>query len=180
MKDVKDVLVVVDVLNDFITGSLGTKEAQKIVTPIGERVLEYQKNNKEVVYLMDFHDANYLNTQEGKFLPVEHCIIGTDGPEIVPQIKDLIKKDEQIFEKDRFGSLNFAYYVKKAYEDGAITSIEFTGVCTSICVISNFVLVKTLCPELPIYVNGELCACVTPETHEAAMTVLKCLQANFI
>ena len=169
-------LVVVDMQKDFIDGSLGTEEAQGIVEKVKEKILSYPK---DMVYAtLDTHGENYLSTQEGKMLPVPHCIKGTEGWGLHPMLKDLILPDH-FFEKGSFGSLRLAESMRELFRqqdsmEGA--SIELVGLCTDICVVSNALLLKAFLPEVPISVDSSCCAGVTKEKHLAALETLRSCQ----
>ena len=171
-------LVVVDMQKDFIDGSLGTEEAQGIVEKVKEKVLSYPK---EMVYAtLDTHGEDYLSTQEGKMLPVPHCIKGTEGWGLHPMLKDLILPDH-FFEKGSFGSLRLAESMRELFRqqdsmEGA--SIELVGLCTDICVVSNALLLKAFLPEVPISVDSSCCAGVTREKHLAALETLRSCQVE--
>ena len=164
-------LTVVDMQNDFVTGSLGTKEAQAIVGNVKAKVEEYQENGNEVIFTRDTHTQLYLETQEGRNLPVVHCVKGTTGWEIVEELKTYAKK---IFDKPAFGSVELGNYLA----DGNYTEIEFVGLCTDICVVSNALLCKAFLPEVKISVDSLCCAGVTPESHEAALLTMKMCQVE--
>lgn len=172
----KKILVVVDMQNDFITGPLGNGECRAVVP----KVVDLIKNGKydRVIYTADTHNEEYLKTNEGKHLPVEHCIRGTKGWEIVPEIRELHKEEDSanVFLKRTFGSLGLAGYLEEAWEEEIITEdtqIDFCGVCTGICVISNAMLTKAAVPEANIRVIADACACVTPESHERALAAME-------
>lgn len=171
-------LVVVDMQKDFIDGSLGTEEAQGIVEKVKEKILSYPK---EMVYAtLDTHGEDYLSTQEGKMLPVPHCIKGTEGWGLHPALKELILPDH-FFEKGSFGSLSLAEFMRELFRqqdsmEGA--SIELVGLCTDICVVSNALLLKAFLPEVPISVDSSCCAGVTKEKHLAALETLRSCQVE--
>jgi len=169
-------LIVIDMQNDFIDGVLGTKEAQAIVPLACEKI----KNFEGTIFVtMDTHDENYLNTQEGKFLPVPHCIMGTIGYGINDDIYTAIcKKLRQIVSKHTFGNLNLPKHIERMANlyDDKVEAIELIGVCTDICVINNALILKAAFPEVPIIVDATCCAGVTPELHEAALKVMKSCQ----
>ena len=170
-------LVVVDMQNDFIDGSLGTKEAEAIVANVADKIGQY--NPCDVYVTMDTHGPNYLNTQEGQNLPVEHCIKGTDGWKLSKEIEDMLR-DAKIFEKPTFGSVALAEELKAFagydYPDGEGMEIELCGLCTDICVVSNALLIKAFLPEAEISVDPACCAGVTPEKHEAALETMRSCQ----
>ena len=171
-------LVVVDMQNDFIDGTLGTPEARAIVPA----AVEFIKNwDGDLIFTMDTHYEDYLETQEGKFLPVEHCIAGTYGIEINTEIYKAIKEKlgnlirRNTIIKNTFGYVADADDLYEGYDE-----IHFIGLCTGICVISNAIIAKSAAPETPIYIHKNLCACVTPETHERALEQMTLLQMNII
>ena len=165
-----DILVVVDMQKDFISGALGTKEAIAIVPRVAEKIGQAKKAGKTIVFTRDTHHENYLQTQEGKNLPVPHCIERTDGWQIDPALDT---KGALIFDKPSFGSEALVRYLKSL--DG-LTSAEFVGLCTDICVITNVLSVKCALPELPISVDAACCAGVTPESHENALRAMRMCQ----
>ena len=169
-------LIVIDMQNDFIDGVLGTKEAQAIVPLACEKIRNFEG---KVIATMDTHDENYLNTQEGKFLPVPHCIADTFGFGINDDIYEAIcKKPRQIVTKHTFGNLNLPERIERTANlcDDEVEAIELIGVCTDICVINNALILKAAFPEVPIIVDAACCAGVTPELHEAALKVMKSCQ----
>lgn len=163
------VLIVVDMQNDFVSGSLGTKEAEAIVANVKVKVEQYRSSGDEVLFTRDTHTELYMDTQEGKYLPVVHCVKGTKGWEIVKELETYVEK---VFDKPTFGSLELAEYIV----DGDYTEIELIGLCTDICVVSNALLLKANLPEVQISVDSSCCAGVTPESHEAALTTMKMCQ----
>ena len=172
MSDVKKILVVIDMQNDFIDGALGSKEAEGIVDAVVEKIRSYPSEN--VYATMDTHHEDYLTTQEGHNLPVEHCIKGTDGWKLREEIAELINK-EQIFEKPVFGGYDIANKLKELSEKENF-ELEMVGLCTDICVVSNALLFKTFMPEVRISVDPKCCAGVTPERHEAALETMRACQ----
>jgi len=167
----KDVLVVIDMQNDFISGSLGTKEAQAIVQNAVKKIENFKG---DVFFTQDTHPSSYLQSQEGKFLPIPHCIKNTEGWEIAAPIKKLIT--DQVYEKPTFGSLSLAEALKNLHEKASIHSITLIGLCTDICVVSNALLLKAFLPEVSIHVDAACCAGTTPENHKAALQVMKMCQ----
>lgn len=170
------ILVVVDMQNDFIDGALGTKEAVAIVPAVKEKIENF---DGRVIFTRDTHEADYLSTQEGKNLPVEHCIKGTDGWQIRAEL-DALRKEEPV-DKPTFGSVALGQLLKAydTYEE-KVESITFIGLCTDICVISNAMLAKAYLPETPIYVDASCCAGVTPESHERALDAMAVCQMNIL
>lgn len=168
------VLLVIDMQNDFIDGALGTKEAEAIVSNVNDKIATYRNSGDVVVFTRDTHYDNYLETAEGKKLPVPHCIEGTDGWQITSKITVL--ENETVFNKPSFGSIELADYMKWVKP----SSIEFVGLCTDICVISNAMIMKARFPEMPISVDSACCAGVTPESHENALKAMAMCQINVL
>lgn len=168
----RKLLIVVDMQNDFIDGSLGTPEAQAIVGNVAEKIKKYPA--EDVFATRDTHGPGYLNTQEGRNLPVEHCIKGTPGWEIRPEIAELLA-GARIVDKPTFGSTELAEIIAGIAEKEEI-SIELVGLCTDICVVSNALLLKARMPEVPITVDPLCCAGVTPEKHDAALVTMASCQ----
>lgn len=165
----KELLIVVDMQNDFIDGSLGTQEARETVQAVLKKIGQYEAEGKEVVYTMDTHGEDYLETQEGRNLPAAHCIRGTHGWQLWPEIGT---HEGERFEKGTFGSMDLAQYVA----DGGYDRVELVGLCTDICVISNALVLKAASPELPIFVDSNCCAGVTPQRHSNALNAMKMCQ----
>lgn len=161
-------LVVVDMQNDFIDGSLGTPEAQAILPKVIEKIKNFKG---AVVYTRDTHDEDYLETLEGKNLPVEHCIRETAGWKLIPKLRPLTA-DTKIIQKPTFGSTQLSYLVAI----GDYEEIELIGLCTDVCVISNALLLKATVPETPITVDASCCAGVTPQSHKTALDAMKMCQ----
>ena len=172
----RKILVVIDMQNDFIDGALGTAEAAGIVEAVKEKIRSYPAAN--VIATMDTHFDNYMQTQEGKYLPVPHCIRETAGWEIRPEIADLLK-EAKIYEKPTFGSTQLAADLKAAAEKEEI-ELELIGLCTDICVVSNALLLKAQMPEVKISVDASCCAGVTPVKHEAALETMRSCQIQVI
>jgi len=168
------ILVVVDMQNDFIDGSLGSKEAIAIVPNVKRKIEEYRKLGFPVIFTRDTHNENYLETQEGKNLPVPHCIYNTKGWEITSQLD---VKDSKIINKPTFGSMELVQYIVSQYLEA---EIELVGLCTDICVISNAFLLKTSFPEIMITVVASCCAGVTPESHKNSLEAMKMCQINIV
>ena len=167
----KQILIIVDMQNDFIDGALGTKEAVAIVPKVEDKIRNF---DGEVFFTRDTHETWYLETQEGKNLPVPHCIRGTEGWQIRKEL-DALRKTEPI-DKETFGSTDLAADLLALHEDEEIGSITLVGLCTDICVISNALLLKATLPEAPIYVDAACCAGVTPESHENALKAMETCQ----
>ena len=168
----KKVLVVVDMQEDFIYGSLGSEAARAIVPNIKRKIEEYLSSNNTVIFTRDTHRANYLETQEGKFLPVPHCIHGTKGWCVIDELEHC---ECQHIDKYTFGYTHWDQWIGNECE-----SIELCGVLSEICVISNALVLKAVYPNVPIFVDNKCCAGASTETHEAAMAVLKSCQINVV
>lgn len=167
------VLIVVDMQNDFVNGCLGSEEARNILPNVKNKISEYQKNGDIVIFTRDTHDENYLDSQEGKYLPISHCIHGTDGWKIV----DGLEIPNCIYiNKPNFG---WKYWDTNIYLMGA-DEIELIGVCTDICVVSNALILKAMYPETHIAVDASCCAGTTPESHNAALVTMKSCQIDVI
>lgn len=166
-------LIVVDMQHDFIDGALGSPEAQAIVPAVKEKIAQYVKDNQLVVFTRDTHFDNYLQTWEGKNLPVPHCILGTPGWEIH---KDLEVSEDffQIVNKVSFGYDAWTtWFEMQGYNISDYESIELVGLCTDICVVSNAFLLKAFYPEVPISVDASCCAGVTAASHLNALEVMR-------
>ena len=185
------VLVVVDMQNDFIDGALGTSEAQAIVPNVVNKMKEHKNTDTIILFTKDTHWKNYLDTPEGKKLPVEHCIEGTEGWSINKEIHNEFKTGgyatysaEDIVNgriiKPTFGSYDLIRVLDEINMASEITEIEFCGVCTDICVISNVLMTKAAFWDTPIIVDASCCAGVTPEKHAAALEVMKSCQIDVI
>ena len=172
----RKLLIVIDMQNDFIDAALGTKEAVSIVDAVKEKIRSYPA--EDVIATMDTHGENYMDTQEGKYLPVPHCIRGTEGWKIRPDIEELLK-GAKIYEKPTFGSMKMAADLKALSEKEEI-ELELIGLCTDICVASNALLLKAVMPEVKISVDPACCAGVTPEKHEAALETMRSCQIQVV
>lgn len=164
-------LIVIDMQNDFINGPLGTPEARAIVPKVKDKINEYRKSGGLIVFTRDTHRKDYLETNEGKHLPVEHCIAMTSGWKI---IDGLSLRSDLFVNKRTFGYTGWEDFL---YDS---TEIELVGVCTDICVVSNALIVKASFPEINITVDASCCAGTTPENHKAALQVMKSCQINVI
>ncbi len=165
-------LIVVDMQNDFIDGALGTKEAVAILPAVKSKIENFEG---KIIFTRDTHETDYLSTQEGRNLPVEHCIKDTEGWQINPELEALRK--EEAIDKPTFGSVALGQYLKAydTYEE-KIESITLIGLCTDICVISNAMLIKAFLPETPVSVDASCCAGVTPESHKNALDAMAVCQ----
>ncbi|MBE6896004.1 MAG: cysteine hydrolase [Ruminococcaceae bacterium] len=172
----KRLLIVVDMQNDFIDGALGTKEAEAIVEKVVKKIEEW---DGDIVFTLDTHFSDYLSTQEGRNLPVMHCIENTDGWQINGKVKAAAEKKNKtvgMFKKVTFGSAALAEFIK----DGNYECAEFIGLCTDICVISNVMVTKAAAPEMPITVDASCCAGVTPQSHKNALEAMKMCQISIV
>ena len=173
-------LIVVDMKKDFIDGALGTKEAVAIVPNVVEKIKEFQAAGDFIIFTKDTHFENYMETQEGRNLPVEHCIKGTEGHEICDEIKAVVDLDKyKTYEKLTFGSSELASDLNHGIYD-AVESVTLVGLCTDICVISNAMICKTFMTETPIYIAADCCAGVTPESHENALKAMEMCQIKIV
>lgn len=167
------VLIVIDMQNDFTTGVLGNPETAAVTDNVVRAVEEFRKNEKDgqIIATLDTHFENYMDTQEGKNLPVQHCIKGTDGWKLVPEVEKALGEDCLIVEKNTFGAIDLPDKIGKGVEEFIIM-----GVCTDICVISNAMILKAAFPEIPVRIKSDCCAGVTPESHENALNAMKVCQ----
>lgn len=163
----KKTLLVIDMQNDFIDGSLGTKEAEAIVENVKAKIEAYKNAGDEIIFTRDTHYENYMETNEGKHLPVVHCIKGTKGWEISDKLDTT---GATIIDKPSFGFMDWKEY---DFEE-----VELIGLCTDICVVSNALIIKATFPEITVKVDAKCCAGVTPESHAAALTTMKMCQVE--
>ena len=198
----KKVLVIVDMQNDFCgpEGSLTTPEAQAIVPKVADYIRTHADKDTVLVFTKDTHEVNYMDTQEGKHLPVAHCIKDTYGWELAPAIQEALYDvrnqyhsfdsyfpyiTDHIVCKPSFGSLDLVNLLYVLDDDtgmqpGDIAEITLMGLCTDICIFANSVLAKTTLPEIPVRVVADCCAGVTPESHQRALDAMKMLQIEII
>lgn len=196
----KKVLVIVDMQNDFIDSALGTPEAQAIVPKVADYIRTHADKDTVLVFTKDTHEVNYMDTQEGKHLPVAHCIKDTHGWEIHPEILSALYETREqyhpmsdcfnlmtdhVVNKPTFGSINLQNLVYILDDDemqnpGDVAEITLMGLCTDICILANSVLVKTTLPEIPVRVVADCCAGVTPKSHQRALEAMKMLQIEII
>ena len=160
-------LIVVDMQNDFIDGSLGSAMAQAIVPKVVEKAAHF---DGKVIFTRDTHGPNYLKTQEGRKLPVEHCIHGTPGWQICRELQPFAR---DVVDKLSFGSIALPRLLA---QNGTPEEITLCGLCTDICVISNAMILKSAFPETPVYIEASCCAGVTPESHETALNAMRAVQ----
>lgn len=178
----KKLLIIIDMQNDFITGCLGNNECRAVVKEVTEVVSSGIYS--DVILTRDTHNDNYLETQEGQKLPVPHCIKNTEGWEINKEVMNAVKlnfsaENIAIIDKPSFGSLELAMLLKK-YNNKEYDCIDFVGVCTGICVISNVLIAKAAVPEINVRVIEKACACVTPTSHKTAVDAMKTCQVDII
>lgn len=169
----KKVLIVVDMQNDFIDGALGTAEAVAIVPNVKKKIEEFDGT---ILFTRDTHAENYSETQEGKNLPVPHCIKGSKGWEIREELEALRTTDA--IDKVTFGSAALGPILQKLNEKEPIETITFIGLCTDICVISNVMITKAFLPEVPIIVDASCCAGVSVKSHENALKAMEVCQVK--
>lgn len=191
------VLIVVDMQKDFVDGSLGTPEAQAIVPLVAETIEQMAAPDTVVIFTKDTHPENYMDTLEGKNLPVPHCIKGTAGHSIVDEVFkayinviDTYADAYEVYpltdinpikvEKPTFGSVELQNILYAINDTHPIEEISLMGLCTGICVMSNAILSKATLPEVPVNVVADCCACVTPESHKTALEAMKLCQINII
>lgn len=170
----QDILIVVDMQNDFISGSLGTSEAQSITPNVLKLIKDF---NGKIIFTKDTHKVNYLDTKEGKNLPVEHCVKNTWGWEIEESLLPFAK---EIIEKPTFGSFELVKRLQDLDKEEKIDTIIFVGLCTDICVISNVLLTKSAFLEAEIVVDASCCAGVTPQSHKNALEAMKMCQVKIV
>ena len=172
----QDILIVVDMQNDFIDGALGTKEAVAIVPKVAEKIRNF---TGKVLFTRDTHEENYMETREGRYLPVPHCIKDTDGWKLNEKVqKALDAKEYDVIHKPTFGSTKLVEMLKDCNQ--LDTDVTLIGLCTDICVVSNAMLLKANYPEMNINVEAACCAGVTIEKHEAALEVMRSCQINVL
>lgn len=169
----KTLLVVVDMQRDFVSGALGTAQAREILPRVEKKIREARDKGVSLAYTMDTHQPGYLQTLEGKNLPVVHCVEGTEGWTLCSGLPVLLE-GAKAFRKPSFGSVELGEYVRGEGFD----RVELVGVCTGICVLSNAVLIKAFAPETEVLVDGGLCACVSPESHRTALEAMKLVQVT--
>ena len=172
------ILAVIDMQKDFISGALGTSEAERIVSRVAQKIAAARAEGVRVVFTRDTHTDAYLDTQEGRKLPVPHCIQGSQGWQIRPELEAL--RRTQAVDKPGFGSVKLAQLLREMNESEPIGSVTLIGLCTDICVISNAMLIKAYLPELPVKVDAACCAGVTPESHENALAAMAMCQIEIL
>ena len=171
------ILVVVDVQNDFVTGPLGCPAAEAVVAPIEARILAAKAAGETLIFLRDTHQANYLDTQEGKRLPVVHTVEGTDGWQIVDVLRPYTD-GEIVIDKPIFGSVRLGEVLRELDAQESVEQITLVGIYTDICVIANAMIAKVNLTEARIVVDASCCAGITPETHEIALRAMQSCQID--
>ena len=169
----KKLLILVDIQNDFITGALSSPQAQAILTAVKAKIEGYKQNGDDILFTRDTHRDDFMETQEGKYLPVPHCIEGTPGHAIAD---GLDVEGCGVLDKPNFGSLELA----KKVAGGNYNEVELCGLCTDICVVSNALILKAQMPETKIVVDARCCAGVSVESHDAALLTMKMCQVDVI
>lgn len=172
--NMNEILIVVDMQNDFIDGALGTNEAKNIVDKVAETVKQF---SGEVIFTRDTHLDNYMETQEGENLPVPHCIKDTAGWQLHEKMEAVRSPEMKVFDKPTFGSVELGEYLR---EKTNVDKVTLVGLCTDICVISNAMIVKANLPEVPVEVVADCCAGVTPESHNNALEAMKMCQIAIV
>ena len=180
------ILIIIDMQNDFLTGTLGTLEAQAIISNVVKRIRE--SKDEMIIFTQDTHQEDYLTTPEGIKLPIEHCIEGTHGWEIHEEILNTWRQNKHTvvipdvennsFKKPVFGSVDLVKFLEGIKED--IGEIELIGVCTDICVVSNALMIKNTVPDIRIVVDAKCCAGVTPQSHIEALNVMRMCQIDVL
>lgn len=171
----QDILIVVDMQNDFIDGALGTKEAQAIVPGVKEKIASFKG---PVIFTRDTHPENYMETQEGRNLPVPHCIRGTEGWQIRPEL-DALRKTQPV-DKPGFGSVELGKLLLEMNGKEPVGSVTLIGLCTDVCVISNALIIKAFLPEVPVKVDAACCAGISPESHDNALAAMAMCQVEIL
>ncbi len=174
----RNILIVVDMQKDFVTGALASAEAQAILPKVKEKIEVYDRAGKEIIFTRDTHGEDYMQTNEGKHLPVPHCIKGTDGWQICAELTDGITSEYKTVDKPTFGFLGWKEVLASETADGSDLDIEMIGVCTDICVVSNALILKAMYPEATVRVDAGCCAGVTPEAHAAALATMRSCQVD--
>lgn len=172
------VLVIIDMQHDFVDGVLGTSDAQSIVPLVEEQITTFEG---PIIFTRDTHNADYLSSQEGELLPIEHCQKDTQGWQIMENLVNAAEQRSSMYDisyvdKPNFGSFELLHRLEGMHAVNPIESITLMGLCTDICVVSNALILKAGLPEIPIHVNPSCCAGVTKESHVAALLTMKMCQ----
>lgn len=169
-------LVVVDFQNDFVSGSLGTSEAREIADRVASKIEDCREQGDDIIFTLDTHDEDYLESAEGRSLPILHCVAGTDGHVLCTEVAKVRMPEDKVIEKPTFGSAElFDYFRENPYDE-----IELVGLVTDICVLANGVLAKTACPEANVLVDASCTTATTPELKKAALDVMRSLQIKVV
>ena len=174
----RKLLIVVDMQNDFTTGALRNEDAIAIIPNVVTKVKEALADGTDVIFTRDTHYDNYMGTEEGKNLPVPHCIEGTPGWELIDELKPYAVSPARIIDKLTFGSSELGQLLSSEYAD--CDQIELIGICTDICVISNALLTKAFLPDAHVRVDASCCAGVTPESHRTALDAMKACHVEIV
>ena len=172
----KKLLVVVDYQKDFVDGSLGFPRAAALENAICSKIEEYRAEGAEVVFTFDTHGTDYLRTQEGRNLPVEHCLKGSDGWELYGKVAGYRLPGDRVFEKPAFGSMELAEYIRA----GSYDEVELCGLVSNICVLSNAILAKAALPEAVVMVDAACTDCMDPQMNQKTMDILEGVQVKVI
>lgn len=173
----KKILIVVDMQNDFTTGALGSREAATIISNVAGKINEARAKGDMVIFTQDTHGDDYMQTEEGKNLPVPHCIKGTEGWLLAAGLQG---DNDNVFEKETFGSMKLGKFLENLRANDEDYVIELVGLCTDICVLSNVVIAKAAMPNAHVTVDAACCAGVTPESHDTALNAMKAIQVEVI
>ena len=168
------VLLVIDMQKDFVTGALANEEAQKIIGGLQAKIADYRSQELPVLFTRDTHGENYMETQEGRLLPVPHCIKGSEGWQIIEALRDGVSEND-VLDKPTFGCMDLPKWLSDR-TGGIPEEVELVGVCTDICVISNAMILKAAFPETTVKVDSGCCAGVSPQSHETALEAMKACQ----
>lgn len=171
-------LIVVDYQVDFVEGTLGFPLAKELDTRIAARIKQYREAGHEVIFTLDTHTSDYENTLEGENLPIPHCLKGSPGWELYGKVKEAVLPTDFMIEKPAFGSAALFDWIRTRCD--RYESVELAGLVSNICVVSNAILVKTACPELPVVVDANLTACMDPDDHAAALRILRSVQVEVV
>ena len=172
----KSCLIVVDYQNDFVTGALGFEKAKSLESIIINKIEKYLSANRDIIFTFDTHYDDYLTTQEGKRLNIPHCIAGSEGHQLYGKVSKYLNKDSIIFKKNTFGSLELGEYLKKM----KYIEVEFVGLVTNMCILSNAVIAKAALPNSKIIVDSKACMSFDDEMHEKTLDILKGIHIDIL